>query len=89
MSNLLDIQAHVRTFKSRASPTVTGNDFPLQCFIDRLMGLDSVPFLKVVIDMTTYIKMKVVFWGKCQVANLRWRRCSINLVSTRLSINFR
>lgn len=25
---------------------MTRNDSPLQCFTDRLMGLDSVPFLK-------------------------------------------
>jgi len=53
------------------------------------MGLDSMPFLEDFIDTITYIKMKVVFWGKRQVANLRRRRYSINLVSTRLSINFK
>lgn len=65
------------------------NNFPLERFTNRLMGLDSMPFLEDFIHTTAYIKMKVMFWGKCQVANLRWRRYSINLASTMLSINFK
>lgn len=65
------------------------NSFPLEHFTNGLMGLDSMAFLEDFRDTTVYTKMKVVFWGKRQVANLRWRRYSINLVSTRLSINFK
>lgn len=64
-------------------------NFSLEHFTNGFMGSDSMPLLEDFIDTTTYIKMKVVFWGKRQVANLRWRRYSINLVSTRLSINFK
>jgi hypothetical protein len=46
---------------------MTVSNFPPEHFTDGLMGLDSVPFLEDIIDTTTYMKMKVVFWGNAKL----------------------